>query len=605
MHRHAVRAVLAALAASGAVPSVHAADPAAVIVTATRQPARASELLADTAVIDREQIEHAGAATLIDLLARLGGVDISTNGGPGSDSSLYIRGANGGHTLLLVDGVRVGSATTGAPIFSTLPLSAIDRIEIVRGPASAMYGSDAIGGVVQVFTRKGADEPRFEAFAGYGSYGTSRLEASAAASSGLLNVSARLGRFRTAGIDALARPRDQDGYQQDSGGARLGVQLPERGELAVSVFASNGTSHFDDGSAGDSRNVIKGRVSAVEWRQPMNALWTSTLTAGQTVDQTSAYDSSSNNRFQTERDQVTWQNDLRLPVGQALVLLETISEQVLNANTVLASTWRKTDAASAGWTGRLGDHRLQVNARREVSTQFGARNNHFTAYGYQFTDRLRAHFSVATAFKAPTFNDLYFPVTCFPFFGCFGGNPDLRPEKAKNREAALVWEDAGRKLALTHFDNKVTDLIEWGNTPANVGVARLRGTTLEAASVGEVWNLAGSLTHLDARNEMTRQRLIRRAPRKLTMRADRALGGWRAGAEWMLVSRRPDRDFDAGQDVQLGGYGLVSLYASTALGRGLTLELRGDNLGDKRYQNALNFNPLGRSLFVGLRYALN
>lgn len=597
--------ICTALAAALCHPHFSAADMPAVVVTATRQQLRANDLLSDTAIIDREQIEHAGAATLIDLLSRQAGVDISTNGGPGSDSSLYIRGANGGHTLLLVDGVRVGAATTGAPIFSTLPLSAVDHIEIVRGPASALYGPDAIGGVVQIFTRKGKDEPRLDAFAGYGSYGTHRLEAGIASSSGPLSFNGRVGRFRSAGKDALASPPDRDGFEQDSASGRLGLDLPERGELALSVFASNGVSHFDDGTLADSRNAIKSRVSSVQWRQPFGSRWTSTLTAAQSFDQSTAYDSNSDNRFQTERNQLSWQNDVSLAAGMALLAVETVTEQVLNANTALATTWRKSDAATAGWHGRFGDHRVQINARRELGTQFGAQNNHFAAYGYQITERLRAHASVATAFKAPTFNDLYFPVSCFGIWGCFGGNPNLRPERAKNREAALVWEDSGKKLGITHFDNKVADLIEWGNTPSNVGVARLRGTTLEAASVGTLWNVAAALSQLDARNEATQQRLIRRAPHKFTFRADRSIGHWRTGADLTLVSQRPDRDFNSGSDVQLGGYGLLGLYASTPLERGLTLELRADNLGDKRYQNALNFMPLGRSLFVGLRYTMN
>ena len=165
----AALALLAAIPASPVLADETDSEAEAIVVTATRQATRASELLSDVSVIERADIEKAGSLeTLGELLSREGGVEFSSLGAPGSASSIYIRGANAGHTLLLIDGVRVGSATMGAPTFSALPLAQIERIEILKGSASSLYGSDAIGGVIHVITRKGGGPAQLSADASIG-----------------------------------------------------------------------------------------------------------------------------------------------------------------------------------------------------------------------------------------------------------------------------------------------------------------------------------------------------------------------------------------------------------------------------------------------------
>jgi vitamin B12 transporter len=247
---------------------------------------------------------------------------------------------------------------------------------------------------------------------------------------------------------------------------------------------------------------------------------------------------------------------------------------------------------------------LQANVRRDFNDQFGTQNTSMLAYGYQIDDQWRAYVSGASAFKAPTFNDLFLPLTCFPPFGCFSGNPQLLPERARNREVGIARETSNQRLNFVYFDNRIRDLIVVGFTqPFNVGNARIRGASAEWNWHDGAWSAGGSLSLQRPRDEDTGQSLIRRPERQMSLNGERTIGAWRLGLDWLLVGRTQDTDFNTGNRVDLGGYGLVGAFAHYALARDWTLELRGDNLGDKRYAQALDFRTAGTTLFAGVRYA--
>ncbi|MDR2241002.1 MAG: TonB-dependent receptor [Zoogloeaceae bacterium] len=603
MKHTVIRAATLALA----LFSIHitaSADEAEIVVTATRQPQRVNELLSDVTVLDRQAIEQTGHSALVELLSGQPGIQISTTGGAGAGGSLFIRGANSSHALVLVDGIRVGSATTGQATLENLPAAQIERIEILRGPASALYGSDAIGGVVQIFTRGGSGAPHADFLAGIGSQQTRRLQAgiSGATADDAVRFSLRLGRETTAGIDALSDPTDRDGFRQTHASGRLALKLPNKGELSASFLTANSLSEYDVGLDADTRSRMKGSVAGARWRQPLTENWISTLEAGVSTDSVKAIDSGFDSTVRTRRAQFGWMNDLQLPVGSLLLGVERVNESVSHSATALARTRRHTDSLLAGWTGRFGSHRLQANLRRDASSQFGHQRTGSLAYGYQIDERWRVHAAAGTGFKAPTFNDLYFPLACFPGFGCYGGNPDLRPERARNREAGVNWDAGAQRAGLVIYDNRVKDLIVWGNQPFNVGSARLRGATLSHDWSAGDWEGGASLDWLRARDADTGQQLIRRAPRQLAVRVTRRLGAWRLGGEWLAVSRRYDTDFNTGARVRLGGYGIINAFAHYALQRDWTLELRGNNLGDKHYRHAFQFNTPGASVFAAVRY---
>ncbi|MBA3903944.1 MAG: TonB-dependent receptor [Rhodocyclaceae bacterium] len=600
MHPSLRRAALA-LAVSIAWPvTVQAADEATVVVTATRQQQRVNELLGDVSVIAREEIEQAGQASVEQLLATRPGIEYAANGGPGTNSSIFIRGANANHTLVLIDGQRVGSASSGSAAFSRIPLSQIDRIEILRGPASSLYGADAVGGVIQVFTRRGEGAPRFNASAGYGTYNTTDTGAGVSGGTDTVSYSLQAGYYETGGFSAIRNPVnssyniDRDGYRNTSFSGSIAFRPAQGHEVGLNLLHSSGTNKYDSTpKAGDFSNEQDVSAFSAYSRNRLSKAWTSTLRLGRsTDDSTDRTDGVASSVFHTGQDQATWQNDIKLPVGKALLAAEYLRQQ-LSSTTAFPVTERSIRSLLAGWNGSFDGHRLQFNLRRDDNSQFGGKTTGFAGYGYQFTPEWRAHVSYGTAFRAPSFNDLYFPDTGFG-----GGNPNLRPELARNREGGIIWERGDHRFSAIYFNNRVTDLIA-GWPPANVSKATLSGTSLgyDGSFSGWIFGISADLQR--PRDDITGKRLVRRADEQLKTRVSRMLGNWNVGGEWQLVGERYE---NAANTQRLGGYGLVNLFADYRLDRDWVLFARGNNIFDKGYELARDYATPGGSLFVGVRY---
>ena len=602
--------LLAAPIAAGTLFSsnVQAADSDAVVVTATRQATRSNELLSDVSVITREQIEQAGQTSIEQLLAQQPGIEYSATGGPGQSSGIYIRGANSNHTLLLIDGQRIGSATTGAINFSGLPLAQIERIEILRGPGSSLYGADAIGGVIQVFTKRGDGPARINASTGYGSYGTSDSNVGVSGGNDVVSYNLQGAYYETKGFSAVRNPlapwgvynADRDGFKRSSVSGGLSVRPASGHEIGLNFVAADGTNQYDNGPGNDAEMRQETSSASIYSRNQFAKDWTSTLRVGQSVDDsTTLRNGVAGSVFRTQQDQVSWQNDVRLPVGKVLLAAEYLRQEVASTSTYTVNE-RSIKSLLAGWNGSLGNHRLQANLRRDDNSQFGGKTTGSAAWGYQFTPDWRGHVAYGTAFKAPTFNNLYFPQSCFPGWGCYGGNPDLKPESARNAEAGLVWEKAGQRLSATYFRNKVSDLIDASlPVPMNVNKATLSGTSL--AYSGSVGAFSGGV-NIDlqrARDDDTGKRLIRRADEQLKAHLAWTSGTLKLGGEWQLVGERYE---NAANTQKLGGYGLLNLFAERRLDREWTLFARANNVFDKQYELARDYATAGASLFVGIRY---
>ncbi|MBK5913231.1 TonB-dependent receptor domain-containing protein [Rhodocyclus purpureus] len=603
---------------------VQAADSDAVVVTATRQATRSNELLSDVSVITREQIEQAGQTTIEQLLAQQPGIEYSATGGPGQGSGIYIRGANSNHTLLLIDGQRIGSATLGSINFSGLPLAQIERIEILRGPASSLYGADAIGGVIQVFTKRGDGPAHFNASTGYGSYGTSDSNVGVSGGNDVVSYSLQGGYYDTHGFNSITNSTntsynpDRDGFTRRSVSGGLAVRPAQGHEIGLNFLSSNGKNGYDSYSftpkvpaSRDWRAETDVSSFSLYSRNRLVTDWTSTLRVGRSLDDTTnRSDGRVFSFFRTEQDQISWQNDVRLPVGKALLAAEYLKQQIAGSSGFLTSTpytqqERSIKSLLAGWSGSLGNHRLQANLRRDDNSQFGGKTTGNAAWGYQLTTDWRGHVSYGTAFKAPTFNDLYYPPDTSG-----RGNPELKPESARNAETGLVWERAGQRLSATYFKNKVTDLIDWAPSdpadpwgkpwlPMNVHKATLSGTSL--AYSGSIGGFSGGVV-IDlqrARDDETGKRLIRRADEQLKAHLAWTSGTLKLGGEWQLAGERYE---DAANTKKLGGYGLVNLFAERRLDREWTLFARANNVFDKNYELARDYATAGASLFVGVRY---
>jgi vitamin B12 transporter len=605
IHRFTPSALGAALAlalqpalAETAVP----ADLAMVVVTATRQATRTNELLADVSVLTRDEIAASGHSTLEQVLATMPGVEYAANGGPGTNSSLFMRGANAAHTLVLIDGLRVGSASSGDVALSRIPLELIERVEILRGPASSLYGADAIGGVVQIFTRRGADAPGFSASAGLGNRGSYAAAAGLAGGDERFSWNFQLGQNGTDGVSALRNPAnrsynaDRDGFRNRHFGANLAWRPAQGHELGINLLRDSGLSDYDS-SPQRSRFENDQDLAAYSLysRNRLAPNWTSTLRVGRSSDDaTNLRDGRATSAYRTDQDQVSWQNDIKLPVGQAIVVAEYLRQE-LSGTTAYQEHERSIRSLLAGWNGRFDKHLLQFNLRRDDNSQFGGETTGYAGYGYQLTPEWRVGAAYGTAFRAPSFNQLYYPDT-----GWGGGNPNLKPERAKNAELSLNWERGLQRAGVVLFHNKVRDLIN-GWPPANVGKALLEGASFSYGGALAGWDLAASLDLQRPRDEDTGKRLRRRADEQFKLRASHAGGAWRYGGEWQLVGKRYD---DEANTVRLGGYGLVNLFADYRIDRDWSLFARANNVFDKRYELANDYATLGASLFVGLRYGI-
>ena len=609
MHQKKLRAPIAAVVTSliaAILPNTACAADAElgqVVVTATRQATRSNELLSDVSVITREEVEKAGQTPLEQLLARQPGIEYTANGGPGTNSSIFIRGASTKQTIVLIDGLRVGSASSGDVAFSRIPLAQIERIEILRGPASSLYGADAIGGVIQIFTRRGDGAPRYNASAGYGTHNTSDATAGVSGGTETVSYSLQAGHYQTDGFNAIRNPlntsynKDRDGYRNSSLSGSFSIRPAQGHELGLNIMHSNGTSFYDSTpKAKDfSNEQIVSTYSAYS-RNRLAQAWTSTIRLGRsTDDSTNRTDGIASSVFHTDQDQLAWQNDIKLPVGQALFAAEYLNQKLLST-TVFKVQERTIRSLLAGWNGSLGEHRLQANLRHDENSQFGGKTTGFAGYGYQLTPDWRAHLSYGTAFRAPSFNELYFPNT---FGATFAGNPNLRPEFARNREIGVDWEVAGQRFSAVYFNNKVSDLII-GYPLLNVSSATLEGTSLSYSGNLGNWNGGVSIDLQRPRDDATGKHLIRRAEQQLKSHLGYSLGAWDVSGEWQLSGERFD---DIANTRRLGGYGVLNLLANYRLEKNWTLFARANNIFDKQYELSMDYATPGANVFVGIRYS--
>ena len=581
------------------LPKQMTIDP--IFVTAARGPQPLADLIADVTVIGGEDIARGGAQSLAELLARVPGVEIATNGGPAATSSVFLRGANRGHTLVLVDGLRIGSSTDGATAFEAIPLDQIDHIEILRGPASSLYGADAIGGVIQIFTRKSDGALSANASAGYGTYRTGVASGGLSGGSGPWRFALEAGGRKSEGFNAIGNPAnfsynpDRDGYRDDSASGSIAFRLAEEQELSAQFFRSRQNAQFDAGPGYDDRTFTRIASYSVASRNRLTSVWTSRLEAGEGDDDSVSQTGFGPSRFKTRQRQYAWQNDVTLPQGMLSVALERREERV-DSDASFPVSARNTSAAAGVWRWRDGPQAVQANLRRDDSSQFGGRTTGALAYGYALGGGFRASASYGTAFKAPTFNDLYFPGF---------SNPDLRPETAHNAEAALRYAARGLAAGIVAYRNRVRDLIvfqcdaSFNCAPQNVANATLQGVTLELEAREGDLVVRASADFQRPEDDASGNLLPRRARRHAAVAAAQSWSALRIGAELIAASSRFD---DAANTRRMGGYALVNLTADYALGRGWTLFARLDNAFDKRYELAADYNTAGANVFAGIRY---
>ncbi len=575
-----------------------------VIVTATRTARTADETLASVTVITREHIERTQAKSVAELLAGEAGLDVAVNGGYGKSTSIFLRGTNSDHTLVLVDGLKINSATNGIPSWQYLPLDQIERIEVVRGPRSSLYGADAIGGVVQIFTRTPTERFHAGAEAGYGTYGTGRVGANVSGANGATRFSLAGSHFNTDGIDAktasAGNEGDRDGYRNTSFNARLGHRFANGVDIELHAMQALGHVEYDG-----NPNQTASDIGAAGMRLNFapTAIWNVKLQTGTSRDYT---DNLKNGGFSstinTLRHVASWQNDVTVGKEQMLTLGLDYQDDRVNRTAVSSPTnnyavqERANRGVFAQHQGRFDNHDLLVSWRQDDNEQFGINDTGNLAWGYAFTPQLRGRLSWGTAFKAPTFNQLYYPGF---------GNPNLKPEESESYEAGLRGKTSWGHWDIQAFQTNVDNLIVYVGSPSlpqNVDKARIKGVEAEVGTRLAGWETRAGLTLLDPRDTGRDKILNRRAKRSLKLETDRAFGAWRLGATLLMQGHRYD---DVNNTVRLGGYGVLNLRAQYDLSKQWVLRANLDNAFDKAYQTVNTYNSPGRTFFLSLGYRTN
>jgi vitamin B12 transporter len=589
-----------------------------VVVTATRSAQALGDTLPASTVFDTQDIADSGASDLASLLARAPGVQITRNGGPGASASMFMRGADSTQSLVIVDGIRVDNVGLGAAQLSQLTLDQVERVEVVSGNVSALYGSSAIGGVVQVFTKDGGNHPpQVSLSAGYGSYHTQTQSFGvngALDTSGDTTFDLSLSRYKTDGFSALDPNRayrypdgsysvnpGPNGYLNTSESFSLKHRFGADWDAGIRFYNSTGDASFDQAFGLPADNHLEQsrvRLATVFVDGKLTGQWATHLTLGQSTDhEINTLDGAFDSRFNTRTQQLTWQNEYQLAEHHKLMFgYEYMGEQLDSDQ--LSAPVRHVNSVFAGYDGSLGRNQFQANIRHDQYSDFGAANSYYLGYGYRLTPSLKAIASLSDAFRAPTFDDLYYPGY---------GDATLQPEHSHSAELALQYASGTLGVIRgTLFQTRYSNLIEAVAGPdflyfaANVGQAKVQGLELSWRGQFGGTDIRMSATLQNPVDMSNDEDLARRARRFATVSASRSIGGWRFGGDWIVSGARTDTD-----GTTLGGYGVLGVFARYDVTHHWYVSARLENLLDKHYELASAYNTPGLGAYVTLGYQPN
>jgi vitamin B12 transporter len=595
-----------------------------MIVTATRVPELADQALEPVIVIDRAALEDSLAIDVGDLLRLHAGIDIGRSGGPGQPLSVFIRGANSDQSIVMIDGVRINSGTQAlAPLMNISP-ELFDRIEIVEGPRSAIYGTDAIGGVINLITRtngaSGAD-----VMLDYGRYGTGEFAVDGTYTVDQTSVQAALTGQQSAGFPTFVADTIDSGYKNLSGTAAINTHLGGF-ELGARYYQATGATQYAnavysaDFTAFQSFTALNEDFSNSLWALhasgDLTDIWHMRLTLSRVVDdlrqeQADPYVSVNASDFDyTSRDTIDWQNDVKIASGwlnQTLTFGAIVYDE--NTNSLSYGTGYSIDTHAQTYYLQdqleMGSNRLLLATGLARYPGFGDHQTWNAEYGYALTAGTLLTLSAGTAFRAPTATDR---------FG-FGGNPDLLPESSRNFEVGLKSRiGEHQELTLAAFQDTIDDLIVFVNDPTNllyggqnenVDRARIRGIEASWELHADPWSVRAEGSLQDPRDLVDDSQLLRRTRHSFTLSGARTIGRGELGVDLLLAGPRADIDAVSGDPVQDGGYLLAGVRGKINLTPAWSVSARLDNALNRHYELANGYNTAARSASIATRYSFH
>ncbi|WP_201509480.1 TonB-dependent receptor plug domain-containing protein [Psychrobacter alimentarius] len=592
-----------------------------IVVTATRTPTKTSNVIAQTRVIDSEELQRYQGQTVTDVLKNQPGINITQSGGMGTTSNFYMRGYDSKQVLVLIDGIRYSSISTGTPSLNLLSADQIDRIEILYGASgSSIYGSDAMGGVIQIFTKGSrVDQSNVSTTIGYGSHNHYQVGVTGQLKNDTSSLSLGVSRNKTDGFNAIANSdafdynADDDGFESTNASLGLQHKLSDSLSAGLSALYSDSTTDIDSAGAlfpnaySDQKNG-----SANAFIQHQTLLTTTKLSYGQSIDKLTSHDNNSINyqdgsKFNTTQEQARLESQINAQPGTVTVGAEWLSQK-LNASDVLDfSSGSATQTAyhpddrtvKSAFVGyQLADtyYDLQANYRVDDNSQYGNESTYNVGAAMRPLDGIRIGASYATGFRAPTFNDLYYPGY---------SNPDLKPETSKNTEVFVEYNKGNQISRLTGYHTDVEDLIG-GNT--NTGEAKIKGISLTSDWRMDSFLFGLGYDYLDAKNKTASSPNYNN---DLVYRPQNSgliyIGYQQPTFNVRLEAKHTDDRFsDVANQTKLDSYTLVNLSGSVYLAPNLRANLRVDNLTDENYtlsnQFGTEYATDGINYFTSLTY---
>jgi len=584
---------------------VHAAETLKpLVLTAGRIAQDPAKVSADVTVIDRKAILQSQQASVADILRSQPGIDVAASGGPGKTTSVFLRGANSGQTLVLIDGVRVGSATLGSFNWANLSTADVERIEIVRGPQSSLYGADAMGGVIQIFTRRGKGKPHVRVYGEAGTYHTvsGGASISGATDSGV-SYALTTDSSRTRSVSAAANGSEPDPYRQITVSGHMGIPVGS-GTLDINLRNVDGKTGLDGFGPVDTLNFTsdaKQMVGSAKLSYPLGDLLDTSLQVSRSTDEAINRDpakSSNNSDFRTRIDEITWQNTLD---WQSLTLLAGLDfhwDRGLSGSAKIDRTIiQRAGFAALSWDGDWAN--LSVSVRNDRNSTSRNKTTYHVGGVLRPIDGLKLTSNYGTGFKAPSINDLYFPGF---------GNTDLKPETSKGWDAGIHYQANGDSVSsgfdAVWFDQRFTNLIisqtaatVFLSAPVNLAKARTNGLELSANMSYKPVYVKANWTFLHAVNSIDSTQLARRARDSGSIIAGMRVAGINAEVQVDIVGPRFSKSFN---QKPMQGYHKTDIRLSYEVNKIWTIHARVDNLENKKYEEVSGYGVLGQAFYGGV-----
>ncbi len=623
-----------------AVPAQTTASDAAVptlkdiVVTPSRSAEPLADAIGDVTVIGPDQLTEARGDSIAEIIGRAPGVQFISYGGPQTATGLFIRGANSNQTLVLIDGMRINGSTAGSISFPAIDPAMIERIEILRGAASSLYGSDAIGGVVNIITKKGAQDRPLSAWAnvGYGSYETAKSSLGLSGASDGWDYSFSTSAATSKGFDALRRRKannsviagyypDKDGYRSHAVSGTLGYRWAEGHRIGLTAYNGYTNGDYDNEFTPYPNTYAIDRQQAYSLGSTdrITDWWESDLRFGFTKDSNDNR-SDTSSVFSSLKRHYSWINTFKLNTDHRIsVLLEHQEERVQSTTTRYAQDARNTNAAALIYKGRIDRLHTQASVRNDNISGYGNQTTGSLGLDFDLTDAWQIGVAGNTGFHAPTFNDLYYPFELYTWggfpTGSYTGNPDLKPEKSRNIEAHVQYQTADTLFRATIYQNKIRNLIAtdtaetapwfYATTIRNINQATIRGLTLSGEHTLGDTTIRASADFLDPRNDTPASgegtQLVRRARQVFHASIEHRIQALKLGAEYQYTGNRYE---DAANKTRLGGYSLVNLTAAYDFSKSLGVQVRWNNVLDKDYVLVDGYNTPGSNVFVNLSWRM-